>query len=115
LPVDRLLAIIETQNEIAATALDLEAVMSLVVERAQTLTAAEAAVIELADGVEMVYHVARGTAAGHRGCDCESIRACRACACERARSFIVAMRALTIVSTSTRAGASARCAWCAFR
>lgn len=67
LAADRLLAIIQTQNEIAATALDLDAVMSLVLHRAQVLTGAEAAVIELADGDEMVYHVGRGTAARYVG------------------------------------------------
>jgi diguanylate cyclase (GGDEF)-like protein len=67
LPGDRLLAIIETQNQIAATALDLRAVMKLVVERAGSLTGANAAVIELADGEEMVYHVGAGAAADHVG------------------------------------------------
>jgi diguanylate cyclase (GGDEF)-like protein len=67
LPGERLLAIIETQNQIAATALDLDAVMKLVVERAGSLTCANAAVIELADGDEMVYHVGAGAAAEHVG------------------------------------------------
>jgi diguanylate cyclase (GGDEF)-like protein len=67
LPADRLLAIIETQNRIAATALDLEAVMELVVERAAGLTGANAAVIELADGEEMVYRFGAGAAAEHVG------------------------------------------------
>jgi diguanylate cyclase len=64
---ERLVAIIQTQNEIAASALDLEAVMSLVVDRAQSLTDAAAAVVELADGKEMVYHAVSGTASRHRG------------------------------------------------
>jgi diguanylate cyclase len=64
---DRLLAIIETQNEIAATALDLDAVMALVVRRAQELVGAAAGVVELLEGDEMVYHVASGTARGHVG------------------------------------------------
>jgi diguanylate cyclase len=62
MPSDRLLAIIDTQNEIAATALDLDAVMSMVVRRAHALVGAAAAVIELVDGEELVYHVASGTA-----------------------------------------------------
>ena len=67
LSADRLLAIIETQNRIAASALDLDAVMELVVERAGSLTGANAAVVELADGDEMVYHVGAGAAAAHVG------------------------------------------------
>jgi diguanylate cyclase len=63
LSASRLLTIIQTQNEIAATALDLDAVMSLVVERARALTGAEAAVVELVEGDELVYHVAHGAAA----------------------------------------------------
>ena len=67
LPSSRLLAIIETQNRIAATALNLEAVMSLVVERAQALTGAQAAVIELVDGEQLVYHVGHGAAEPYVG------------------------------------------------
>lgn len=62
-PVSGLLAIIQAQNEIVATGLDLDAVMALVVERAQALTGANAAVVELVDGDELIYHVARGAAA----------------------------------------------------
>jgi diguanylate cyclase len=67
LSADRLLSIIDTQNRIAASALDLDAVMELVVERAGSLTGANAAVVELAEGDEMVYHVGAGEAAGHVG------------------------------------------------
>jgi diguanylate cyclase (GGDEF)-like protein len=67
LPSDRLLAIIETQNEIATTALDLDAVMSLVVRRAQQLVGATAGVIELVDGEELVYHAASGSAEASLG------------------------------------------------
>jgi diguanylate cyclase (GGDEF)-like protein len=63
----RLLEIIHTQNEIAATTLDSEAVMELVVLRARLLTQAEAAVVELAEGQEMVYHTVAGTAAPYGG------------------------------------------------
>lgn len=62
LPVDRLLTIIRTQNEIAATALDVDAAMSLILERAQEVTGAEAAVVELEDDDEMVCYAASGTA-----------------------------------------------------
>ena len=59
---DRLLAIIATQNEIATTALDMEAVMRLVVRQARRLLGAAAAVVELLDGEEIVYCVAAGSA-----------------------------------------------------
>lgn len=59
---ERLRSIVELQSEIAATALDLDAVMELVVDRAQQLMGAAASVIEMVDGEEMVYHVASGTA-----------------------------------------------------
>jgi diguanylate cyclase (GGDEF)-like protein len=64
---ERLRAIIETQTEIAASALDLDSVMALVVRRARELTSAAAGVIELAEGEEMVYHVASGIAEDHVG------------------------------------------------
>jgi diguanylate cyclase len=59
---ERLRAIIQTQTEIAASDLDLEAVMKLIAERAQRLTEANAGVIEIADGDEMVYRVVTGEA-----------------------------------------------------
>jgi diguanylate cyclase (GGDEF)-like protein len=55
-------AIIETQTEIAASGLDLDAAMHLIASRGQELTGASAGVIELADGEEMVYRVATGEA-----------------------------------------------------
>ncbi len=68
LPSERLLAVIETQNEIAAAALDLDAVMGLVARRAQELAGAAAGVVELLDGEEeLVYHVASGTATSRVG------------------------------------------------
>jgi len=39
LPADRLLTIVKLQNEIAATALDLDSVMNLVVARARVIPA----------------------------------------------------------------------------
>jgi diguanylate cyclase (GGDEF)-like protein len=65
--VDRLRAIIETQTDIARTRLDLDAVMDLVVRRAQELTKATAGVMELVEGDEMVYSVVSGAAAPYRG------------------------------------------------
>jgi diguanylate cyclase (GGDEF)-like protein len=60
--VDRLLRIIKTQTEIAKLGLDLGGVMALVAERAQKLTLADGAVVELAEGDEMVYRAACGSA-----------------------------------------------------
>jgi diguanylate cyclase (GGDEF)-like protein len=57
-----LLAIIRTQTEIAASDLDLNAVMELIASRGQQLTGASAGVVELADGEEMVYRVTTGEA-----------------------------------------------------
>jgi diguanylate cyclase (GGDEF)-like protein len=67
LPPERLLAVIDTQNEIAASALDLEATMALVVRRAREIVGAAAGVVELVDGENMVYHVASGTAKEYVG------------------------------------------------
>jgi diguanylate cyclase (GGDEF)-like protein len=50
---DKLLAIIDAQNQLAATRLDLDAAMALIVEQAHALTSADSAALEL---------VARGTA-----------------------------------------------------
>jgi diguanylate cyclase (GGDEF)-like protein len=67
LPTEKLLAIIETQNEIAATALELDAVMALVTRRAQELTSATAGVIEVVDGDDLVYAAASGAAEPYLG------------------------------------------------
>ena len=58
----RLLAIIDTQNQIAARRLELEAVLDRVVERAREVTQADAGVIELRQGHELVYRAAAGSA-----------------------------------------------------
>ena len=62
-----LLAIIQTQTEIAASDLDLDAVMELIASRAQELTGASAGVIEIADGDEMAYRVTTGEATPFQG------------------------------------------------
>jgi diguanylate cyclase (GGDEF)-like protein len=67
LPTDRLMAIIATQDEIARSDLDAEAVMQTVVRRAMEVTGAAASVVELVEGEEMVYQVCAGTAADHVG------------------------------------------------
>ena len=62
----RLLAVVHVQNEIAASALDADEVMRVVAERAMQITGADAGVVEIVEGDEMVYRAACGTAAGHR-------------------------------------------------
>lgn len=64
---NRLSAIVETQAAVAAAVPDLNRVLQLVTERAQGLTGAGGAVIELVDGDEMVYHTATGSAASSVG------------------------------------------------
>jgi diguanylate cyclase (GGDEF)-like protein len=64
---DQLLAIIRTQTEIAKLGLDLEGVMGLVAREAQALTRASGAVVELAEGDDMVYRAVSGIAANQLG------------------------------------------------
>ncbi|MGE5408002.1 MAG: diguanylate cyclase domain-containing protein [Syntrophothermus sp.] len=64
---DTLLTIIRTQTEIAASDLDLLAKMELLAERAQELTRASGAMVELVDGEEMVCEVATGEATPYLG------------------------------------------------
>jgi diguanylate cyclase (GGDEF)-like protein len=59
---DHLRAIIQTQTEIAAGDLELDAVMELIARRAQDLTHGSGGVIEIADGDEMLYRVTVGEA-----------------------------------------------------
>jgi PAS domain S-box-containing protein len=60
-------SIISTQYDIATAGLDLDTVMNLVCERARILTGANAAVVELAEGDEMVYRSASGRLAADVG------------------------------------------------
>jgi diguanylate cyclase len=64
---DRLLAIIRTQTDIAASDLDLLATMQLIAERSQELTRASGSVVEIAEGDEMVYQVTTGDATPYLG------------------------------------------------
>ncbi len=57
----RLLAIIETQNEIAGSTLDLEEIMALIVRRAHSLIDAEAAAFELVENRDLINRVASGS------------------------------------------------------
>ena len=60
-------AVIETQVLINETSLSSTEVMQLVAERTQVLTDATGAVVELAEGDEMVYRAVSGSAAGTLG------------------------------------------------
>src|SRR5262245_60184328 len=63
----QLLAVIRTQTEIAKLGLDLSGVLALVADRARGITGAAGAVVEIAEGDEMVYRAASGSAAGLLG------------------------------------------------
>lgn len=64
---DTLLRIIAAQTEIAKLGLDLGSVMAYVAEQVPQLTGASAAAVEFAEGDDMVYRAASGTAAGMLG------------------------------------------------
>jgi diguanylate cyclase (GGDEF)-like protein len=64
---ETLLEIVRTQTEIAKLGLDLGGVMAFVAERVQKLTHAKGAVVELAEGDDMVYRAAAGNLAGQLG------------------------------------------------
>ena len=59
---EQLLSVIQTQTEIAKLGLDINAVMTLVVDQVQHLTHARGAVVELAEGRDMVYRAVSGGA-----------------------------------------------------
>lgn len=64
---ERLFEIIRIQTDIAKLGLDLGAIMALVTDRAQAMTEAAGAVMELAEGEDMVYRAATGIAASQLG------------------------------------------------
>jgi signal transduction histidine kinase/CheY-like chemotaxis protein len=64
---ERFGAIISTQRDIATAARDMTAVLNLIAARTQELTHASGAVIELAEGREMVYRAASGRAEPYVG------------------------------------------------
>ncbi|QNP40581.1 sensor domain-containing diguanylate cyclase [Lysobacter solisilvae (ex Woo and Kim 2020)] len=64
---DLLLRVIQVQTEIARLGADLGGVMALVAERTQALTRAAGAVIELAEGDDMVYRASSGIAESYLG------------------------------------------------
>jgi diguanylate cyclase (GGDEF)-like protein len=57
---EKLLQVIGAQTEIAKLGLDLGGVISFVAERAQSLTNSDGAIVELAEGDEMVYRAGSG-------------------------------------------------------
>lgn len=65
--VRELSRLVATQTAIASTGSDLRTVMRTVAEEALALTSAEAAVVELPDGPDMVYSATAGTAVAHAG------------------------------------------------
>src|SRR5216110_2399694 len=64
---ERLLSVIELQNAIIAAGLNSDEVMSLVGERAATLTGASGAIVALVEGDEIVTRAASGTARATAG------------------------------------------------
>lgn len=62
---DELGRLVTTQHAIGTAAADLDGVLSAVVEQALDLTRAEAAVVELPDGDDMIYRATAGTADEH--------------------------------------------------
>jgi diguanylate cyclase (GGDEF)-like protein len=67
LPKDTMFKIIEAQSEITSTGLDLGTVMAIITDKAQELTKADGAVIELAEDSEMVYRAASGKLESYLG------------------------------------------------
>lgn len=59
--------LVSTQSAIATAGTDLDAVLVAVAREALALTTAEAAVVELPDGLDMVYRATAGTADAHLG------------------------------------------------
>jgi diguanylate cyclase (GGDEF)-like protein/PAS domain S-box-containing protein len=59
---ERLERIVETQRDIAAAGVDLQAVMELIIDRAMALTGADAGMVSLIDGDELVIRAAAGRA-----------------------------------------------------
>ena len=65
---ERLLAIIELQNALAAAALTTEEIMRIVADRAALLVSAVAATVELVEGDDMVYRASSGAPAAAENC-----------------------------------------------
>ncbi|HEX8818983.1 MAG TPA: ATP-binding protein [Archangium sp.] len=65
--IERLAAIIQTQNDIALAGLDLDVVMRLISERAMILCGAGGAAVGLIEGEEMYYRVCTGYSSQFQG------------------------------------------------
>lgn len=65
--VERLQAVIAAQRDVMACGLELQRVMDVTTARTRELTTAAAAVIELREGDQMVYHSVAGSAVGSLG------------------------------------------------
>lgn len=89
MPANRLLGVIETQTEIVRLGSDLAGVMSLVAGRALALTHAVGAVVELAEGDDMVYRLLRVSPIRTWACGSHAPTACPACA-SRSSGYCVA-------------------------
>ncbi len=62
----QLRAVISTQTEIAILGLNLKGVMTMIAEQAQVITGSSGAVVELAEGDDMVYRAVAGIASSKR-------------------------------------------------
>jgi PAS domain S-box-containing protein len=63
----RLLAVVETQQDVLAAITDLDKVMALVVDCVPDVTSGEGSVIEIVEGDQLVYRAASGSAKAHVG------------------------------------------------
>ena len=64
---ERHAALVAAQQEVARADRDLNSVLTIIVRRAQAMTGADGAVVEMAEGEDMVYRIASGRAADHIG------------------------------------------------
>jgi len=64
---ERLSGVIAIQQEVALADLDTRVVLPLIAARAQELSGADGAVVELVEGEDMVYHAVTGTLEGYEG------------------------------------------------
>lgn len=83
----QLLGVIRAQTEIAQLGVDLAGVMTLVAERTQALTGADGAVVELAEGEEMVYRAGSGIAEHSLGVRLQRIGSLSGLCVEEAQSL----------------------------
>lgn len=63
----RLASIIETQSDVALASLELEPLMQLICERAESLCGAEGAAVGLIEGEELCYHYTSGSSKPFKG------------------------------------------------